>query len=210
MLSTCCALYILTSKCASCHNGVQFFISHLTRCLRTRRFSEPTFRPSGATNHWHSEATYLPFGAPAPSFFWLFLSPDLSSSLLFSSLPFPSLLFSSLTLPTSAFPSVHIVGSLTSKLNFLRLIILFGSTSAPRKVCQGRMTDSDRFGKKNFKKTCDSVLAKHSWCPECPGCHDASHSPSSRRRACLLEAALCLLCAPRYKHWDRRNTSITF
>ena len=26
-----------------------FFISHLPRCLRTRRFSEPTFQPSGAT-----------------------------------------------------------------------------------------------------------------------------------------------------------------
>ena len=33
------------------HNGVQLFISHLPRCLRARRFSEPTFRPSGATNH---------------------------------------------------------------------------------------------------------------------------------------------------------------
>ena len=48
---TCGALYILTWKCASRHNGVQFFISHLASWLRTRRFSEPTFRPSGATNH---------------------------------------------------------------------------------------------------------------------------------------------------------------
>ena len=47
-----CVLYIFTWKCASRHNGVHFFISHLARCLRTRRFSEPTFRPSGATNHW--------------------------------------------------------------------------------------------------------------------------------------------------------------
>ena len=47
-----CVLYILTSKRASRHNGVHFFISHLARWLRTRRFSEPTFRPSGATNHW--------------------------------------------------------------------------------------------------------------------------------------------------------------
>ena len=47
-----CVLYILTSKCASRHNGVQIFISHLASWLRTRRFSEPTFRPSGATNHW--------------------------------------------------------------------------------------------------------------------------------------------------------------
>ena len=34
-------LYILTCKCASRHNGVQFFISHLASWLRTRRFSEP-------------------------------------------------------------------------------------------------------------------------------------------------------------------------
>ena len=47
-----CVLYILTSKCASRHNGVQFFISHLASWLRTRRFSKPTFRPSGASNHW--------------------------------------------------------------------------------------------------------------------------------------------------------------
>ena len=46
-----CALYILTSKCASRHNGVQLFISHLASWLRTRCFSEPTFGPSGASNH---------------------------------------------------------------------------------------------------------------------------------------------------------------
>ena len=69
--------------------------------------------------------TFLPFRAPASSFFWLFLFSDLlSSSLLFlflflflsSPLLCSSLLFSSLTLPTSACPSVHIGGSLTSKL----------------------------------------------------------------------------------------------
>ena len=49
-----CVLYILTWKCASRHNGVHFFISHLARYLRTRRFSEPTFRPSGAANHWEN------------------------------------------------------------------------------------------------------------------------------------------------------------
>ena len=42
-------LYLFTSKSASRHNGVQLFISHLPRCLRTCRFSEPTFQPSGAT-----------------------------------------------------------------------------------------------------------------------------------------------------------------
>ena len=85
------------------------FISHLASWLCTRRFSEVTFRPSGATNHWKTVsqwvATSLPFRAPVSSFFWL------SPSLIFSLLD-----FSSLTLPTSAFPSLHIVGSLTSKL----------------------------------------------------------------------------------------------
>ena len=50
-------------------------------------------------------ATFLPFRAPASSFFWL------SPSHIFSLLD-----FSSLTLPTSALPSLHIGGSLTSKL----------------------------------------------------------------------------------------------
>ena len=71
VVRTWCVLYILTSKCASRQNGVhffdiatsksgpklvcfvmQFFISHLASWLRTRHFSGPTFRPSGATNHW--------------------------------------------------------------------------------------------------------------------------------------------------------------
>ena len=96
---TWCVLDILTSKCASCHNGVQFFISHLASWLCTRRFSEPIFRPFGATNYWKNTVNrhFLPFRTPASSFFSLFL-------------------FSSLTVPTSAFPSLHIVGSLTSKL----------------------------------------------------------------------------------------------
>ena len=99
VLRTWCVLYILTSKCASRHNGVQFFISRLAKWLRTRRFRELTFQNIGKTK-WL--ATFLPFRTPASTFFWLFL---------FFLLP-----FSSLTLLTSAFPSVHIVGSLTSKL----------------------------------------------------------------------------------------------
>ena len=74
-------LTLLTWKCASRHNGVHFFISHLASWLRTRRFSKPTFRPSGATNHWKNTVnrdfqcftTFLPFRAPASSFFWSFL-----------------------------------------------------------------------------------------------------------------------------------------
>ena len=52
VVRTWCVLCILTWKCVSRHNGVQFFISQLASWLRTRRFSEPTFRPCGATNHW--------------------------------------------------------------------------------------------------------------------------------------------------------------
>ena len=56
----CTILYILTSKRASRHNGVQFFISHLAS------FSEPTFGTSGAKNHWKNAVfrrfvTFLPF-----------------------------------------------------------------------------------------------------------------------------------------------------
>ena len=108
VLRTWCAFSFFTCKCASRHNGVQFFISHLARWLRTRRFSEPTFRPSGATNWENTLSRDFPtFSRTWASFFWPFLFSDLlSSTLLFS-----------LTLPVSAFHlSVHIVGSLTSKL----------------------------------------------------------------------------------------------
>ena len=72
VVRTWCVLYILTWKCASRHNGVQFFISHLASWLRTRRFSEPTFRLSGATNHWENTVFrdfLLPFRASASSVF---------------------------------------------------------------------------------------------------------------------------------------------
>jgi len=98
---------LLTSKCASRHNGVRFFICQLPRWLRTGRFSEPTFRPSGATKLEKHGVLRLSY---------LLAQPDLLSSGSFSTLIFSLLLVSSLNLPTSAFPSVHIVGSLTSKL----------------------------------------------------------------------------------------------
>ena len=101
-------LYILTCKCASRHNGVQFFISHLASWLRTRRFSEPTFRPSGAPNHWKNTAFRdFPTFSRICIFFLLTLS---LSSLLSSNL---SPLSASALL---CFSSVHIVRSLTSKL----------------------------------------------------------------------------------------------
>ena len=86
-----CVLYILTSKCASRHNGVQFFISHLASWLRTRRFSEPTFRPSGATNHWKNTVFRdFPTFSRICIFFLLTLSLLIFSLLIFLfSLPLP-------------------------------------------------------------------------------------------------------------------------
>ena len=46
-----CFLYILTRKFASRHSGVPFFMSQPNSNLRSRRFSDPTFRTSGTTNH---------------------------------------------------------------------------------------------------------------------------------------------------------------
>ena len=99
------AFNILTWKCASRHNGVhffnistsksgpnvvcfvhfdldmcfapgvQFFISPLASWLRTRRSSEPTFRPSGATNHWENivNRDFPTFSRISIFFFLLFL-----------------------------------------------------------------------------------------------------------------------------------------
>ena len=71
VVRTWCVLYILTFKCASRHNGVQFFISHLARWLRTRRFSEPTFDPPEPQIIRQTQcfATFLLFRAPASFFF---------------------------------------------------------------------------------------------------------------------------------------------
>ena len=108
-------LYILTSKCASRHNGVQFFISHLASWLRTRRFREPTFRPSGATNHWKNTVNRdFPTFSRICIFFLLTLSLLLFSLLIF--------LFS-LPLPCSAF---HLsVLSEVWLLNFLRIFCFY-------------------------------------------------------------------------------------
>ena len=82
------ALYVFTSKCASRHNGVHFLILHLARWLRTRRFSEPTFRPSGATNHWKKHGVSRLFYLSRTCIFFL-----LTLSLLWYSLFFFSLLW---------------------------------------------------------------------------------------------------------------------
>ena len=109
-------LYVLTLKCASRHNGVHFFdisafksvprltcfdfemcfapqwraIVHLSsglRWLRIRRFSEPTFQPSLATNHWKSTVFHA-FSTFSRACILHLHSSDSFSSLLSSSLLF--------------------------------------------------------------------------------------------------------------------------
>ena len=111
-------LYILTSKCASRHSGVQFLISPLTTWLRTRRFNEPTFRLTRHTNHWKNTA-FRDFSNIWRR--WIFflltfallhlLSSDSTSSSAFTFcwLYFVYLLF-------ICFSTLHIVGSLLFKL----------------------------------------------------------------------------------------------
>ena len=91
VVRTWCVSYILTWKRTSRHNGVQFFISPLASWLRTRRFSEPTFRPSGATNHWKNTVNRdFPTVLRISIFFLLTLSLLLFSLLIFLfSLPLP-------------------------------------------------------------------------------------------------------------------------
>ena len=86
---------ILTWKCASRHNGVQFFIVPVASWVRTRRFSEPTFRPSGATNHWKN-TVFCDF----PTFSRICIFCPLTLSLLIFSL---LIFLFSLPLPCSAF-----------------------------------------------------------------------------------------------------------
>ena len=103
-----CVFYILTSKCASRHNGVQFFISHLARWLRARRFSEPTFRPPEPQIIGKNTVN-----RDFPTFSRICIFFLLTLSLLW-----PSLFYSSPLCDSSHlyFSSVHIVGSLTFKL----------------------------------------------------------------------------------------------
>ena len=70
-----CVSYILTWKCASHHNGVQFFIAHLASssapaALASLLFDPPEPQIIGKTQCF---ATFPPFRASASSFFLLFL-----------------------------------------------------------------------------------------------------------------------------------------
>ena len=89
----------LTHKCASRHSRVPFFTCPRNSYLRTRRFSEPTFRTSGTTIHWENTAIrdftnifractffLVTLHAGGSSFCWLDISTLLdTSTLLFNS-----------------------------------------------------------------------------------------------------------------------------
>ena len=92
VVRTWCVLYILTSKYASRYSGVQFFISHLARWLRTRRLSEPTCRPAGATNHWKNKV-FCDLSTFSRTCIFFLLTFSLLWYSLFSSLLFSSLLW---------------------------------------------------------------------------------------------------------------------
>ena len=113
VVQTWCVLCILTSKRASRHSGVQFLVFHLATWLRTRRFSEPTCRPSGATNHWKN-TVFRDFATVSRTCIFFLLT----LSLLWSSLFCSSLLW--------LFPPQLFHLSILSEvwlLNFLRLKI---------------------------------------------------------------------------------------
>ena len=114
---------ILTWKCASRHNGVQFLISPLTTWLRTRRFNEPTFRLTGHTNHWKNTAfrdfssiwrVWIFFLLTFPLLHLLSSDSTSSSDFTFLWLYFIYLLF-------ICFSTLHIVGSLLFKLPSISL-----------------------------------------------------------------------------------------
>ena len=86
-----CVLYILIWHMCFAPQWRAIFISHLASWLRTRRFSEPTFRPSGATNHWKNTVFRdLPTFSRICIFFLLTLSLLLFFLLIFLfSVPLP-------------------------------------------------------------------------------------------------------------------------
>ena len=109
-LRQCGVLCILTCKCAFRHSRVPFFTCPRNNYLRTRRFSEPTFRTSGTTIHWENTAirdfTNI-FRACWTACERLYAHVDL----LASDLTDVDLLATDMTAVRLCFSTLHIVGS---------------------------------------------------------------------------------------------------
>ena len=151
-------LALLTSKCASRHNGVPFSTFERPKVVRTPQFfTLLTWKSASHHNSLHFFDISTSKSGPGivhfdlemcfshqayfstlqshkslekhsePRLSYLFAHLHLLSALVFS-----LLFFSSLTLPTSAFPTVHIVGSFTSKLpSTMRLYYYDSSQHCP-------------------------------------------------------------------------------
>ena len=116
---------IFTSKCASRHSGVQFLISPLTTWLRTRRFSEPTFRLTRHTNHWKNTAfrDFSNIWRGCIFFLLTFALLHLLSSDSTSSSDFTFFWLYFIYLLFICFSTLHIVGSLLFKLPSIIFLI---------------------------------------------------------------------------------------
>ena len=115
-------MYFTPPRCA---------IAHLGRWLCTRRFREPTFRPSRPTNH-SKNTVFRDF--PNISRTCIFFLLTLSLSLFYSSL--------------LCFSSLHIVGSLTSKLPLILAIVHKGNVYPILKILRAPISRSGRKAKK--------------------------------------------------------------
>ena len=113
-----CFVHFDLETCFAPQNGVHFFDISTSKSVHFSSLLWPDCSAPAAL-------ASLLFDPPQPQITgkhresrlsYLFAHLHLLSSDSFSSLIFSLLLFSSLTLPTSAFPSVHTVGSLSSKL----------------------------------------------------------------------------------------------
>ena len=114
--TTACTFWHLSfQKCSEREDGVQLFISHLASWLRTRRFSEPTFRPSGTTNHWKNAVN-----RDFPTFSRTCILFLITLSLLWSSLFCSSLFW---LFPTPLLFHLSILSEVWL-LNFLRFVLI--------------------------------------------------------------------------------------
>ena len=214
-------LCVLTSKCASRRNSVHFFDSSTSKvaprpsvfttfwlrnvlrattacncssfiwrhgsapaALASLLFDPPEPQIIGKTQ-WF--ATCLPFRAPASSFFWLFLFSDLLAS------------------SHLAFPSIHIVGSLTSKLPSATLYYKAYTNHFPVLLCT-----------KLAKKHCQYYFVLHKVLPSTSKHYFVLHNVSCsgflpKPAPCNIHAAITLRFALShgrpaciYAHGNRR------
>ena len=116
-----------------------FWLGHVLRATTACKFSSLIWPDGSARAALASllfdNRSHKPLEKHSESWLvYLFAHLHLLSSHSFSSLIFSLLLFSSLTLRTSVFPSVHIVGSLTSKLPSA----IHGYTTSLESTCLSR------------------------------------------------------------------------